>query len=268
MKTRKSRKPVNIMKILSPLEQKVLRMARRHRSEISRCMKRLHALGSKTKHSLLIAACAGGLVAGTTSVQATEARAVSAPALFNEANAAQRAGRLGPAILDYERASLLAPHDPAIAQNLRAAREKAGVSAPAIPAWQRPAHWLTFNGLAALASISLLLFSVLFFGTRFIPTTLRGLARGAATSLGGVALLAASATALRWPELNRAVIVGAQPAVRIAPAANAAPSFELKPGEIVRAENTYGSFVRIRAADGRSGWVASAEVEKILPTNS
>ncbi len=268
MKTRKPRKPAPIMKHLTPLEQKVRLMAKRHRAEFLRCMKRLRAIHKKASHTLLAAVCAGGfLVAGAMPLQA--ASSVSAPALFNEGNAAQRAGRLGPAILDYERARILAPGDQAIVQNLRAAREKASVAAPSTPAWQRPANWLSFNALAGLASISLLLFGLLFFGTRFIPITLRGLARGAAATLGVTSLLAASTEAVRWPEMDRGVIVAASPSsARIAPAANAAVSFELKPGEIVRAENNYGSFVRIRTTSGQSGWVSAAEVEKIVPAAS
>jgi hypothetical protein len=255
-----------MMKHLSPLEQKVLLMASKHRTGYRRLMKRLKTLGKALKHGLLAAAGLGAVLATATAGEVSAGSAVSAPALFNEANAAQRAGRLGPAILDYERAQWLAPGDPAIAQNLRTAREKAGVSAPAVPMWQRPAHWLSFDALTVLASISLLLFGLLFFGTRFIPATLRGLARGVSSSLAVVAVLAASAVALRWPELDRAVIVGAQPVAHLAPAANSATSFSPKPGEIVRAENTYGNFVRVRAADGRSGWVAAAEVEKIIPS--
>ena len=161
--------PSPIMKHLSPDEQKVLLMALRHRAEYWRRMKRVRAITQTAKHTLLIAACAAGLIAGTTNAQAADAPAVSAPALFNEANAAQRAGNFGAAILSYERARVLAPRDPAIAQNLRAAREKAGVSAPAVPKWQRPAQALSLDGLAVLSSISLLLLSLLVFGTRSSP---------------------------------------------------------------------------------------------------
>lgn len=267
MKTSKPHNPAPIMKYLTPLEQKVHAMKKRHRAEYRRCMKRLHSIGKKARHTLLIAACASGLVyAITTPLHAAEAPAVSAPALFNEGNAAQRAGRLGPAILDYERARILAPGDEAIAQNLRVAREKAGVATPAVPVWQRPAYWLSFNALAGLASISLLLFCLLFFGTCAIPMTLRGHTRAASAILGATMLFAAGAVALRWPELDRAVIVAASPsAARIAPAANAAESFEVKPGEIVRAEDRYGAFFRIRTADGKAGWVSASAVERIIP---
>jgi hypothetical protein len=266
MKTRKSHEVIPIQKRPSPVEQELLLMARRHRTGYRRQTKRLQALGNAAKHGLFIVVCAGGLLAASTAIAAAAPSTASAPALFNEANAAQRAGRLGPAILDYERARLLAPHDRFIAQNLRAARQKAGVTAPFVPVWQRPAHWLSFNGFAALASISLLLFSLLFFGMGLIPTTLGGLARGGAASLGVLTLLAVAAVAVRWPELDRAVIIGAKPVAHIAPALNAAAPFELKTGEIVQTEDTYGDFVRIRAADGRSGWVRAADVDRIIPT--
>jgi hypothetical protein len=220
------------------------------------------------KQSLLLAACVSGVAAFGVTKPALAASAVSAPALFNEGNAAQRAGRLGPAILEYERARQLAPHDGAIEQNLGIARQKAGVTAAPVPAWERPAHWLSFDCLAALASISLLLFCLLFFGTRLIPTGLRSLARGAASSLGALILLASAAIALRWPELNRAVIIGSQPSAHIAPAADSSAAFALRPGELVHAEDSYGAFVRIRTENGRSGWVAAAEVERIIPAAS
>lgn len=212
--------------------------------------------------TLLLAGCVATLfVVGAKPAAAAE----SAPALYNSGNAAQRSGRLGPAILDYERAHLLAPNDPSIAHNLQLAREKAGVAAPVIPAWQRPTHVLSFNGLAALASVSLLLCVLIFFGAPHFAANRTRLARDLEISLGAIVVLAVVALAVRWSELGRAVIVGAQPTARIAPAAEAASVFAVKPGEIVQAEGAYGNFVRIRNADGQSGWISRAEVEKIIP---
>lgn len=242
-------------------------MAQRHRAEYWRRLNRIKGLGKNMKNTLLIAACALGLLTGaTTTARATDGPArTSAPALFNEANANQRAGRFGPAILGYERAHLLAPRDAAIAQNLQSAREKAGVPAPAVPVWERPAHALSFDILAVLASISLLMLCLLVFGTRLIPTTLRGLSRAAASSFGAVAILAISTIGLRWPELDRAIVTGSNPVAHIAPADSSASSFALKPGELVRADKTHGNHTLIRTPDGRSGWVVSSEVERIVP---
>jgi hypothetical protein len=51
----------------------------------------------------------------------------SAAALFNRANSCARDGKTGLAILNYERAQLLAPNDSDIAANLHFVRTKAGL---------------------------------------------------------------------------------------------------------------------------------------------
>ncbi|MGI8436318.1 MAG: SH3 domain-containing protein [Chthoniobacterales bacterium] len=213
--------------------------------------------------TLLLAAGAATLfVIGAQPAAAAE----SAPALYNAGNAAQRAGCFGPAILDYERAHLLAPNDPSIARNLQLAREKAGVAKPEIPAWQRPAHVLSLNGLAALTSVSLVLCCLIYFCAPFFAANRTRLARGLEIAFGAVVVLAVVALAMRWPESQRAVIiVGGQPTARIAPAAEAASVFEVKPGEIVQTESVYGNFVRVRNTAGQSGWISRAEVKKIIP---
>lgn len=252
------------MKHLSSWEQKKLIAARRHRCRYLRQLRLAKLLDRSAKHAMTIPACVAGLFVCTT-LQAAEPPAVTAPAYFNEANAAQRAGHFGPAILGYERARVLAPRDRDIGENLRVAREKAGVPAPTVPAWQKPAHTLGLDGLAMLASISLLLFSLLVFGSRFIPTSLKKLARVVATTFGATALIAASAVALRWPELSRAVIQGLHATAHIAPAASSGAAFELKPGELVTARREHGDFVLVRTLDQRSGWVAKADVERVIP---
>ena len=69
----------------------------------------------------------------------TASRGYSAPVLFNLANAQVAQNKLGPAILNYERARWLAPNDTDIAANLALARQQAGLD-PAKP-----------SGLAILA---------------------------------------------------------------------------------------------------------------------
>jgi len=76
----------------------------------------------------------------------------SAPLLFNLANAQQREGRLGQAILNYERAALLAPNDPDIAINLQLARQKAGVAEEPRSLFAGVPRLLTLNGWFLLRS--------------------------------------------------------------------------------------------------------------------
>ncbi|RYD38130.1 MAG: SH3 domain-containing protein [Verrucomicrobiaceae bacterium] len=221
---------------------------------------------------LLPLLCALGLLLSLRAAGAAESAGqekTSAAALFNEGNASMRLGRLGPAVLNYERAHWLAPTDDAITHNLRVAREKAAVTVPAAPAWKRPAYWLSLDAAAILGSLSLLLVCLVFFGAGLIPPVLRRPARGVCGLLLPAVAFSATVLAVRWRELDRAVITAAAPApARIAPADNAAPAFELKPGETVTAEAAHGAFVRVRTGDGRAGWVASSDLEKILPDAS
>lgn len=186
----------------------------------------------------------------------------SAALLFNLGNACYRAGEFGPAILNYERAQVLAPNDQNISANLRLACEKAGVKEPIASPVLRTARWLTPNamawtGSAALSAICLAIF-LLRVRPRFaIAKPLLGL------GLAGMLAVTVAFT-VRWPEFNRAVVIATEAPARIAPATNAAESFRLNAGEPVSAEQSHGDFVLIRTADGRSGWVSRNEIGLLL----
>jgi hypothetical protein len=250
---------LNQIKHFSEIERRFIMLARRHRADNLRLFKRIKAAGCKNgSRALMIVGCAVTLPATTASAESR----YSAPGLFNEANAAQRGDRLGPAILGYERARLLSPNESAIEQNLRLAREKAGVNAPAIPAWQRPAHWLSFNSWALLGSSALSISCALFFASRYVP---RGAVPWIGGTCGAAVLFAVTVIGLRWNELDRAVIQNAHTSAHIAPATDAQNTFELKAGEIVIAQRDYGDFVLVRTLDQRSGWVKKADVERVIP---
>jgi len=250
------------LKHFSPIERRFIFLARRHRADYLRFLKRIRAsICRNGRRTLMMTACAVALLATTANAQSS----FSAPALFNQANAAQREGRLGSAILRYERARLLSHNESSIKQNLRVAREKAGVSAPAIPLWQRPAHWLGFDGWALLGSFALLIGCALFFGIQYLP---RRAARWICAGCGTALVIAAAAVGLRWNELDRAVIQSAHTTVHIAPARDAQGTFELKAGDLVTAKREYGDFVLVRTLDQRSGWVNKSDLQRVIPTTN
>jgi len=216
----------------------------------------------KRQHALAIAAMALGLIAAGPLRAAEPGHAAQ---LLERAHAEAQAGRTGPAILDYERAQWLAPHDAAIASQLANVRAQAGLPAPRTTPLRRATHALSFDALTALASISFLLFALLVFGTRVIPASLRAISRKLAGGFGALVVLCATGVAMRWPELHRAVVTADNPAAHVAPADSSAASFELKPGEIVRTGKAYGSFVRIVVPDGRAGWIRETSIESIIP---
>ena len=87
-------------------------------------------------------------------------RGYSAPVLFNLANAQQRGGHVGQAILNYERAALLSPNDPDIAANLNVARQQAGVEPEHPSPVQMAARLLTLNTWFGVAAAALFLLAV------------------------------------------------------------------------------------------------------------
>jgi tetratricopeptide (TPR) repeat protein len=186
----------------------------------------------------------------------------SAPVLFNLGNAFYRSGQFGAAILNYERAQVLAPGDASIAANLRLAREKAGVPAPTLNLIERAAQVFTPNTLAWLGSLALMMICLGIGLGRFVP---RFRQAKLIVGVGTVTLLAVAASfAIRWPEFNRAIVITANAPARIAPAGNAAESFALKAGEPVTIAKRYGQFSLARTADGRSGWVSDQEIDGVF----
>jgi tetratricopeptide (TPR) repeat protein len=186
----------------------------------------------------------------------------SAPVLFNLGNACYRNSQFGAAILNYERALILAPRDMEIAANLRLAREKAGVPAPAPGEIVKAARFVSPNTLAWIGSGALIVICLAIGLGRFFP---RFTQVKAVISVAGMTLLVVAASfAIRWPEFNRAIVVVANAPARIAPASTAAESFALRAGEPVAIAKSYGPFVLARTPDGRAGWVNEKEIGRVF----
>jgi tetratricopeptide (TPR) repeat protein len=188
--------------------------------------------------------------------QMLDQQGFSAPVLFNLGNAWLRLGNPARAILNYERALVLSPRSAAIAANLAAAQQRAGLAPQGLGPWQAAARYFSFDtymwsGLGAVwvlcAALSLV--------------CLQGKSRRIARPLILLAVVAlcvcADAAALEWPDLQRAVVTA--PAVmHLAPAQSAATSGSVQAGEVVWLQEQYGGYNFVRTADGRTGWLTAA----------
>ncbi len=188
----------------------------------------------------------------------------SAAGLYNLANAYARAGKPGMAVLNYERAGLLAPNDPDIEANLRFVREplrlpsesRSGLARAATAAGPTLLAWAGVGGLTALG-ISLLA-GQLYQRHRFMRR---------AASIAGVALLGltvANGVAL-WPRLHEAVVITTEAAVRVSPAPMGDPLFVLPEAETVKMTAEHEGFVLIQTREGRMGWVSRANLAPVVP---
>jgi len=188
----------------------------------------------------------------------------SADGLYNLANSYARAGKPGMAVLNYERARLLAPDDPDIEANLNYVLKASQLSSDAPNAFVRAlrfaaptvAAWIGLSGLL-IAGTSLL--------AGRLSSRHRWLRRaGAALGLGMVVLTLGNGVVL-WPNLHEAVVISAGAPVRVAPVPMGDAAFTLPEAETVRMTAEHEGFVLIRTRAGRTGWVSRANLAPVVP---
>jgi hypothetical protein len=188
----------------------------------------------------------------------------SADGLYNLANSYARAGKPGLAVLDYERAALLAPADPDINANLQLVREAAHVapeprsrlarvtqvSSPTLSAWLGVLG-IVLAGAGAIARKAT---------HRARSVWLVGMSLG----LAMVAFSVLNALLL-WPHLHEAVVLVDQTPARVSPVPMADTAFVLAEAETVTMAAEHENFILIRSRSGRSGWVARANIGAVVP---
>lgn len=216
--------------------------------------------------TVVLALCAGQTLAQTPPSVASPT-SYSADGLYNLGNSYARAGQLGLAALNYERAGLLAPNDPDIHANLAYVRAAAHVP-------MAPQRWYTrlvpvpSPALAAwIGAAGIVLIGVGLVIGRMTRRS-RWLCR-AAIALGVVQLcLMASDALLQWPHMQEAIVLVDQTAAHAAPASMADTVFVLRETQSVRLMGEYRNFVLVQAPGGLSGWVSRATVGAVVPTSA
>ena len=190
----------------------------------------------------------------------------STAALFDLGNAEMRLHKFGDAILDYERARWLAPHDPDVLANLRYARQQAGLVASE-EAWsEQLANALSPNTWAWLASGALFLLCAAVFTKQLRPDYHAHLAL-LITASALTLTVACAAVLLRSQQLDRAVLPAKDTPALLSPFAGAKTVYDFAAGQMVRVESTHGGYDFVRDAGGHSGWVAGGQVALLVPAH-
>ena len=188
----------------------------------------------------------------------------SAAGLYDLANAYAHAGRPGMAVLNYERASLLAPNDPDIEFNLRYVLqsrrlplEPRGRMARALSAVSPMA--VSWIGVAGLVIVGASLLG----GRR--TARYRWLRRGAL--LAGILLvgLTVGNAVLLWPKLHEAVVIRAAAPVRVSPVPMGDALIVLPEAAIVRMRAQHEGFVLVETSAGLAGWASRADLAPVVP---
>ena len=194
----------------------------------------------------------------------SEPAGYSAAGLYNLGNSYARAGKPGMAILNYERASLLAPGDPDIQANLRFVRASAHLPAEMPDTLNRVAKiaspfWMSWLGVFGLVIVG----ASVVFGQL---SSRHRLARAAASVLGVtmIGLTFCSAVAL-GARLHEGVVIAAATPVRVSPVPMGDPLFSLPEGEKVKITAEHEGFDLIQTRAGRAGWIANSNLAPIVP---
>jgi len=187
----------------------------------------------------------------------------SVRALEARAEAELAAGHSGRAILQFERARLVAPRSAPVAAGLAHAREAARL--PPVESG-RLAHavgvlgadewsWIALGGLGLCAAGWVALAWGLVRRRGLLAMALAGT---------GIAVLGALSATHAAPPRDGAIVIAADVVARIAPFAKADQAFVAPEGTLVTLERTHGDFTLIAGPDGR-GWVLRKDVETIFP---
>jgi hypothetical protein len=203
------------------------------------------------------------LCGGQTLAQSPQPR-YSADGLYNLANSYARAGKPGLAVLNYERAALLAPNDPDITANLEYVRAAAHVAQRPRSRLARIAQvvspsWAAWTGVVGIILVGFGMAATRI-AARFRWARIGGILIGAA-----LIALSASNAVLLWPRMHEAVVLIDQAPVRVSPVPMGDTAFVLPEAETVTIVAEHEDFALVRTRSGLSGWIARANLGTIVP---
>jgi hypothetical protein len=218
-----------------------------------------------TLSAALATSAASGAAGADGEASARSVPRYSAAALYNAGNAAARSGQHAQAILDYERAQLLAPLDADVRRNLEVVQARAGAGSVAARDWLRRAHVAPAPAVYEGGVVGLLLAGMALLARARWPRGAAAPALGLIGGAGAVLLAASVIDALATaPVLKDAVVMHAS-AATASPTPAGATLFTVPAGETVALEDSHGAFWLIRNAQGREGWVPRSGVERVVP---
>jgi tetratricopeptide (TPR) repeat protein len=209
--------------------------------------------------------------------QIVATRGYSAPLCFDLANAEAKAGHIGAAMLNYERARYLAPGDADIDHNLQLARKQAGLEPNSYRWWQvmlRGINWTVWLGFMAICLILIFLAIVggpyipaLSAALKISPPLLKNIFRG--ILFGGIPLCLLMGyielSTIGFNNRIEAVVVAPKTAtLRLSPFDSADSIGTIPEGELVTVEDRHNDYLRIEARDHHFGWIRLKDLEPVV----
>ena len=193
---------------------------------------------------------------------------------YNLGNAWFKAGEIAPAILNYERALRLDPSDPDVRYNLDFARAQTQDRIDEVPefilkTWTRKLSYLLSSNAWAGLSLFLLALTLALVLLFLLGPTVNARRAGFFTGIAALLL-----TLMCWgfarslksaaERHDDAIVMRPVSSVTSSPSSDAAKSlFILHEGTKVKVLDEVSGFTDIELADGRRGWIATSDIERI-----
>jgi hypothetical protein len=209
--------------------------------------------------------------------QLIAARGYSAPLCFNLGNAELKAGHLGAALLNYERARYLAPGDAGINHNLQLARRQAGLDPDPYRWWQVVIRSIDWTVWLAIILASLLLVLVAIIGTaaaEALSARIGGSAPAWRKFFKAILFICiplflffgfVELSAIGFSDRVEGVIVAKEATLRLSPFDSAERTGSVPEGELVTVEKRHDDYFWIDQQSRQSGWVQEKELEPVVP---
>lgn len=194
----------------------------------------------------------------------------SAKLFYNMGNAYFKSGKIGEAILYYNKAQKLAPADDDVAYNLAYANSFVKDKIEVVPEFflkewlSKVSNLMSSDSWAIFSLVALAL--TLTFGLVYLLGAKRRVRKvGFVVALVGAVVTIATggfAAAERRDVLDcsEAVVVSSAAAVKSSPDRTSKDIFILHEGTKVKVLDTYGAWNEIRIADGNEGWISSSAI--------
>ena len=191
--------------------------------------------------------------------------ATNAAVFYNLGNAYYRAGDLGRAILNYERALALESHYPEAEANLRLVRDKARALELKRSALDRivlQTSATTYSVIAAIAFwIAAFCLATMFFSGRPSPLRATMLVTSVLVCAAGVAGVYLSETGSAGRAL--AIVTAAGTEARVATADSASTVLALPPGSQVKVLSRRGDWLYATLPNDLRGWIPAQNAERV-----
>ncbi len=195
--------------------------------------------------------------------QLTETSGYSTGVLSNLGNSYAQSGRIGKAILNYERALRLAPSDSDIQGNLTLIKKESGLF-PREYSWsERFFQLLDLNQWTMSAFSVLVLLSIFqLLSLKFHFSTL--MRRLVTAGCFFLLILSVTAAFYRHQQWHPSVVTKSDSRLLISPFNAAASTSSIQQGRLVYPQETHGKFSYVRDETGRKGWIDSSAIEAVI----